>query len=149
MLGVTSSYAGGNIGDGPGWWVVIAAAIIATAALAVLWGLYERFTHASDAVTIERDVAAGHRLGGLLFGAGLIMGRGVAGDWVSMGATIADFVRVAWPAVLLLVLAIIIDRAARATPAQPEPSVTTLGVIPAMLYTMLGAAYVAWLGLPQ
>lgn len=149
LLGFAACYSGGNIGDGPGWWVVIFAALLASGTLAVLWLILERFTHVSDAITIDRDIAAGHRLGGFLFGAGLILGRGVAGDWVSPGATIADFVQVAWPAVLLLVLFLVIDRQARATPEQPEPSVQTVGLMPAMIYTILGAAYVAMLGMPQ
>ena len=36
-IGVTLSYAGGNIGDGPGWWVVVFSAAIATAGLFACW----------------------------------------------------------------------------------------------------------------
>lgn len=149
MLGVACCYSGGNIGDGPGWWVVIFAALIATAGLWILWTLLERFTHISDVITIDRDIAAGNRLGGFLFGNGLILGRAVAGDWVSAAATISDFAQIAWPCVPLLVLAIVIERSAQPTPERPEPAVTTLGLTPAFAYTAIGAAHVAWLGMPQ
>ena len=35
VLGLTFAYAGGNIGNGPGWWVVVFSAALATAALFV------------------------------------------------------------------------------------------------------------------
>jgi len=149
MLGLACCFAGGNVGDGPGWWVVVFAAVLATAGLMMTWGIWERVAHLSDQVTIERDLAAGHRLGGFLFGTGIIMGRAVAGDWISAGDTIADFFAVAWPVVVLLLVAIAIDRSARATPERPEPAVTAFGVMPALIFPLLAFGYVSWLGLPE
>ena len=37
MLGVTLCYAGGNIGNGPGWWVVVFSAGLSTVALFAAW----------------------------------------------------------------------------------------------------------------
>src|SRR5688572_32569728 len=44
LVGTTLAFSGGNIGDGPGWWVVIFSAGLATVGLYVLWGLLE-FAH--------------------------------------------------------------------------------------------------------
>ena len=148
LLGITLAFAGGNIGDGPGWWVVVFSAILATAALYVMWALLERFADVSEQVTVERDAAAGVRLAGFLAGCGLILGRAVAGDWVSTSATVADFARVATPALGLLLIAIPLERLARCTPQHPVRPVVTWGFGPALLYVALAAAYVAVIGIP-
>jgi uncharacterized membrane protein YjfL (UPF0719 family) len=90
LLGVALCFAGGNIGNGPGWWVVVFSAVLATLAFFVLWALLDRFTGLADAVTVERDPASGLRLAGYFVGSGLILGRAVAGDWVSINATVTS-----------------------------------------------------------
>jgi uncharacterized membrane protein YjfL (UPF0719 family) len=104
LVGVTLCYAGGNIGDGPGWWVVVFAAALATSALLLSWMALTQLSSVADAVTIDRDPAAGIRLGAFLVSGGVILGRAVAGDWHSASATVADF-SVFLPYVLLLVIA--------------------------------------------
>ena len=91
IIGITLAYAGGNIGDGPGWWVVVFCAALATLALFAAWMLLELASGVSDAVTVDRDPSAGMRLGGFLVACGLILGRS-AGDWISVDATVRDFV---------------------------------------------------------
>ena len=59
-----------NIGDGPGWWVVVFAAGLATAALFAAWLVLAQIGHGVDAVTIDRDLAAGVRLGAFLAACG-------------------------------------------------------------------------------
>ena len=90
LPGVTFCYAGGNIGDGPGWWVVVFSAALATGTLFAAWPALAGMTRVADAVTIDRDPAAGLRLGAFLAACGLVLGRGVAGDWFSAAETIAD-----------------------------------------------------------
>src|SRR4029453_10538043 len=90
-LGITLCYAGGNIGDGPGWWVVVFSAALATLALFAAWLLLGFASGVSDAVTVDRDPAAGLRLAAFLIGCGLILGRAVAGDWESAAATVREF----------------------------------------------------------
>lgn len=97
LLGGIAAFAGGNIGDGPGWWVVIFCATLSTGALFAAWSAYTRLSDAMERVTIGRDLAAGLRLGGFLLLAGVIAGRAVAGDWHSTGETLADFGKLAWP----------------------------------------------------
>src|SRR2546422_2621701 len=143
LVAVTLCFAGGNIGDGPGWWVVIFAAALATGTLAILWLLLDRLTGLSDTVTIDRDPAAGIRIAGLLVGGGLILGRAVAGDWVSIEATVHDFARAGWPVLVLFAAAALVERWARPTPERPLPSIITLGALPAVVYVAAAAAYVA------
>jgi hypothetical protein len=140
MLGITLSYAGGNVGDGPGWWVVVFAAGLSTVAFFTAWMLLELVSGVSETVTVDRDPAAGVRLAGFLVGTGLILGRSVAGDWVSAEATVRDFVVMAWPALVLVIAAAIVERAARPTPQSPRPAVLLYGLVPALSY-ISGAAY--------
>jgi len=111
IVAVACCYAGGNIGNGPGWWVVVFSATLATAGLAGVWLAIGQSTGIVEAVTVDRDRAAGVRLGGWLVVSGVIFGWAVAGDWVSASATVADFVSRAWPAVIVVALAIVVERA--------------------------------------
>ena len=147
MLGLTFAFAGGNIGDGPGWWVVVFAAGVATVALFLLWLALDALTGIADAITIDRDRASGLRLAGFLVAAGLILGRASAGDWVSAGATLMDFVRVGWPALPLLATAVLGERAMRPTPERPSPPVLSKGTVPALLYVAVAIGYLAVVGL--
>ena len=148
MLGVTLCYAGGNIGDGPGWWVVVFSAALATGTLCVAWAALTTLTPAADAVAIDRDPAAGLRLGAFLLASGLILGRGVAGDWESAQATVADFTAALPAAAAILILAIVVERIARPTPERPRAAVVTFGLLPAALYLAIAMAAVSMIGWP-
>ena len=149
MLGLTFAFAGGNIGDGPGWWVVVFAAGLATLALFLSWLALDALTGVSDAITIDRDRASGLRLAGFLVAAGLIVGRASAGDWVSAGATLVDFALVGWPVLPLLALATVAERSMRPTPERPAGSAVGSGVIPALLYILIAVGYVGVVGFGQ
>ena len=147
MLGITLCYAGGNIGNGPGWWVVVFSAGLACVALFAAWMVLEAVSAVSDTVTVERDPSGGLRLAGFLVACGLILGRSVAGDWVSAEATVRDFALAAWPVVLLVVVAAIVERLARPTTASPRPALVPYGIFPALLYIGAAAYQVMRLGL--
>jgi uncharacterized membrane protein YjfL (UPF0719 family) len=140
LLAITFCFAGGNIGDGPGWWVVVFCGLLSTGTLLLAWKLLNRLTQAADAVTVDRDVAAGVRVAGFFIGAGLILGRAVAGDWKSAGATLFDFGRTGWPVILLLAVAVLIERRLRPSPEIPERPVLIGGVLPFLVYTGIGVA---------
>src|SRR5262245_51435630 len=140
LIGITLCYAGGNIGDGPGWWVVVFSAGLATITLFAMWLLLEILSGVSETVTVDRDSAAALRLAGFLIAAGLILGRGVAGDWISAEATVRDFVSAAWPVIVLAAVAAVVERVARPTPSTPRPAVVPYGVVPALPY-IAGALY--------
>jgi hypothetical protein len=149
IVALAVTYAGGNIGDGPGWWVVVFAALLATVTLFLVWAAFEHWTGVSDSITVDRDEASGIRLAGFLLGTSLILARGAAGDWVSAGATIRDFLVVSWPAVPLLLIAGVVESRARPTPARPSPPVTSHGVGPALLYVAFGVIAVVVAGMPE
>lgn len=146
LLGITLCFAGGNIGNGPGWWVVVFSAALSTLAFFLLWALLHRFTGLADTVTIDRDPASGLRLAGWFIGAGLILGRSVAGDWVSMQATVVDFARTAWPVLLLFAAAVLLERTFRPTRERPLPSPLVYGLAPLAAYVALAAFFVEQAG---
>ena len=148
VLAITLCYAGGNIGDGPGWWVVVFAAGLSTIALFAAWMLLELLSGVSEIVTVDRDASAALRLAGFLVACGVVLGRGVAGDWVSAEATVRDFVLVAWPVPVLVVVAAVVERISRPTPEAPRPSVAAFGLAPAALYVASAIVYVQRLGIP-
>jgi len=149
IIGVAAAYAGGNIGDGPGWWVVVASAFVATTALLVVWQLLDLFTGVAESITVERDVSAGWRLGGFLLASGFVLGRSVAGDWVSMRATIVEAAVTGWPVLALLALAVMFERQLRVRAGAPTPQPSVHGVLPALAMVALAVSWISWLGLPQ
>jgi hypothetical protein len=62
VIAIGASYEGANVGNGPGWWIVIFCAILTTASLLCLWLIYELITHVSESICIERDYGSGMRL---------------------------------------------------------------------------------------
>ncbi len=146
LLGITLSFAGGNIGDGPGWWVVVFCGVLSTGTLLIAWAFLDRLTHVADAVTIDRDMAAGLRAAGFFVAAGMILGRAVAGDWEGAAPTMLDFVRYGWPVAVLLTAAVLLERRLRPSPESPDQPVLTHGVVPSLVYLSLGAAAVKMAG---
>ena len=151
-LGLAACYAGGNIGDGPGWWCVVYASGLATLAWFGLWAVVQWLGDVAERVTIDRDLATGIRLGGLLLALGLVCGRAAAGDWVSASATSADLVLAAWPALLLAVGAGLIERWAGGyawRPGERRGPWLRLGedVVVALLY-LLAAGVIIYLAGP-
>jgi uncharacterized membrane protein YjfL (UPF0719 family) len=140
LLAITLCFAGGNIGDGPGWWVVMFCGVLSTSTLLLAWKLLNRLTQAADAITVDRDAAAGVRIAGFFVGAGLILGRAVAGDWTSVWATLFDFGRIGWPVILLLAVAVLIERKLRPSPESLDRPVLISGVLPFLVYTGIGVA---------
>jgi hypothetical protein len=131
-------FGGGNVGDGPGWWVVVFCAVIASVTLWGIWVAAALSTRAVDHITIDRDPAVGLRLAGFLIGCGLILGLAVAGDWISLDATIGDFVRKAWPVLIILPLYIFCERFAKPRYNREEQFVLGRGIFPALFYITLG-----------
>jgi len=111
MIGIISCFAGANIGEGPGVEVVVVSAATATGSWFVLWHLLEALSGhtVSERITVERNAGSGVRLAGLLVANGAILGAAVAGDWVPE-RFLYDFAASAWPACLLTVLAILVER---------------------------------------
>ena len=146
MVAVQLTFLGGNIGEGPSSWNNIFSAALGTGGVFSLWLMLEIGTDVSAAIAEDRDLASGLRLGGFLIGTGLILGRAVAGDWHSETATLHDFVHDGWPAAVLWLLALMGERRWRPTPKHPFPSWRIYGLLPALLYLALAAAWLFHVG---
>lgn len=146
VIGLTLAFAGSNIGDGPGWWVVVASAILSTGGFFAAWWLCNVASRITEVVTIDRSPAAAVRLAVLLIVAGMILGRAVAGNWVDMSATIVDFIARVWPALALPVLEFLFRPVTLPRATNPEPSMAIAGLGPALVYTLVGAADILLLG---
>lgn len=120
-IGLALAFSGGNIGDGPGWWVVVFCGGLSTALLALCWLVLGALGHAHDEVTVERDAASGARIGLLGVSVGLVGGRAVAGNWVSSAATVDDFLRCGWPAAVLVAVEVLALRSRRRARASGQP----------------------------
>ncbi|MCB9596863.1 MAG: hypothetical protein H6719_29340 [Sandaracinaceae bacterium] len=143
LVGHALAYAGGNIGDGPGWWCVAVASGLASATLFGVWVVLH-FAEVSDHVTVDRDLPSGIRAGALLVACGYVFGRGAAGDWISMEDTVASFFLAAWPAFILVGVAAGIERLL--TPARPIPARLAISGALAAGYLAAGALIVEWEG---
>lgn len=147
LIALTLCFAGANMGNGPGWWVVVFSAVLSTAGLFLAWTLVAQGAGLGEAIRVERDPAAGWRAAGFLVGCSLILGRAVAGDWVSAGATVADFLRQAWPAAGLVAVASVAEPRYRPSTDRDVFSTCTLGVLPGLGYVLLGLIVPLYLGL--
>ena len=153
LMAVAILYAGGSIGEGPSYWENVFSATLATAGWLLLWVLIELTAGVSVSVAEERDLASGLRLCGFLLATGLMLGRAVAGDWHSVAATIHDFVRDGWPAAILCAIALVVEKISRPSRDHPFPPWPGHGLVPALLYLTLAAAWLchlgAWEGMPR
>ncbi|NOT29654.1 MAG: hypothetical protein HOP15_04295 [Planctomycetes bacterium] len=146
LLGLCLCYAGGNVGDGPGWWVVVFSSGLSTLCLFASWAVLEWAAHPSDAITIDRDVAAGTRHAAFSIAQGLVLARGVAGDWESAPATLRDLASNGWPALVLLAVAILFERALSPTGDAPRRSLVACGLLPGAVLLAAASTWVVAFG---
>jgi hypothetical protein len=148
MLGFACAYAGANIGDGPGWWVVLFSGALSTGALLVVWALVNLGAGVTELVTIERDRGAAWRLGALLAAVGLVAGRGAAGNWHSYQGAFEDFLAVAWPVSIGVLVEVGFSLVFKPTQSNPIPAPLAVGLPPALAYLVAAVVYVLKLGVP-
>lgn len=146
ILGSTGAFAGGNIGDGPGWWVVVFSSGLATLSLLAMWVILDRTCHVIEHITVDRDPATGWRAGAMLVATGAITGRAAAGDWESPLGTVIDFVVLGWPAALVLMIAILLERVFGVKPQREPGGAIMTGLLPGLILIALAAAYLILLG---
>lgn len=151
-LAITLIYAGGSLGEGPSYFNNFFSAGLGSLGLVVLWILLELCGNVSVSIIEERDLTSGVRMCGFLLAVGLILGRAVAGDWHSESATVHDFFSDGWPAMGICVLALGIERLVRPSRRRPFPRWPSCGLVPALLYIGLSAAWLRhigpWEGMP-
>lgn len=119
-------------------------ALLASGSLAVIVALYQRLAANHDALTIEHDVAAAVRMAALMISCGAILGIAVAGDWVSVQATLRDFLLCAWPVVPVLLVGLAMEKLFRSSPESPRPSIWMAGILPAFAMLIISAVSVAF-----
>jgi len=146
LLALSLCYGGANVGDGPGWWVVVFSAACSTGGFLLVWFAVEAMSGVSEAVTVDRELASGIRLAAFLVAVGLILGRAVAGNWGSAEATLRDFARQSWPVPLLAAVEVSIGRASRRPSAALLRAAPWGGVLVALLYLAASFGYVLDLG---
>jgi len=147
MLGTTLAVAGANIGEGPTEATTLVPMVMAVAGLLGVWAVFAAVTGSTASVTVERDQPSGVRLAGLLIAWGLILGRSVAGDWVSLEATLRDFWHDGLQAVLVLLgLAIGVEVWERPRRRRPCPPMVGAGILPAVLFLGFALVWLWWLG---
>jgi uncharacterized membrane protein YjfL (UPF0719 family) len=146
LIGISCCFVGGNIGNGPGVVAVLFSSVLSSTLFFALWFVLDCVTGISDAITIDRTNGAGIRLAGYLVGLGLLSGWSVAGDWVSVLATIKDFVQFSWPPATLSAIAVVIELTFRRVLLRHSAGAIPSAVISAA-YVGLGLAWVAARGL--
>lgn len=148
LSGISCSFAGANIGEGPGAGAVLLSALLSSGLFFALWFAVDSLTPLSEEITVDRTDGAGVRLGGLLISLGLLSGWSVAGNWVSAQATIADLLRFCWPAVGLAAFAISLESALKRASARLLARTMASAAICAF-YVAFGLCWVAMKGVRQ
>jgi len=146
ILAVMFSFAGANIGDGPGWWVVVFSSLLSTGMLTLVFFVWEKFAGSNDTITIDRDVPTGLRMFGLFIACGAVFGVSAAGDWQSADATVKDFFLTAWPAIPIFLVALILHGFLRPTAENPRPAIFSAGVLPMLVLLLMSLMWVLWVG---
>lgn len=147
--GMLLCYAGGNVGEGPTIWTTFGPAALAGLTLFGLWFVLEVLTGGREAIAIDRDVASAARLAGFLVAAGLILGRGVAGDWHSWDNTFSDLLTEGWPAFILMLATCTFHLIWRPSLRRPYAPVFSRGIIPAFFLVAIAVLDVFMLGWPD
>ena len=149
IIGGGCCFAGGNVGEGPGWWVVVFCAGLALGGMFACWLLLNVLAPVAESITVDRDLASGIRAAGFFVAEGFVLGRAVAGDWQSLESTILDFVRLGSPALLIVALAVVFERRERLTPTRPQGQPLRGGLLPATLMVIISLADQFLLGMPK
>ena len=109
FIGVSLIYAGANIGDGPGWWVILIAGSLGFAVWFCLALLLGHCCGITERITVGRDMGCGIRFGAYLIASGLILARASGGDWTSLYYTVLEFT-VGWPVLPLALFAFLAEK---------------------------------------
>jgi hypothetical protein len=147
-VGSMTVYAFANLGEGPTIWTTIGPATLGAVSAVALVGAFAFLSGAVDTITLDRDLASGIRFAGLAVGGGLILGRPLAGDYVSAAGTLSDFIGEAWPALPLVGVAAWLEHRLRPNPQQPRSDVLRTGLAPGFGYAAIGVLDLIHLGLP-
>lgn len=133
FIGFVLIYAGANIGDGPGWWVVFIAGGLGLIIWLGIAMIINKYSEVSEKITVERDMGCGIRFGAYLLASGLILARASGGDWTSMGATLVEFLA-GWPVIPLAALALFVEKSQARIVQDGESSHMTVSIFWGSVY---------------
>ena len=139
------AFAGANIGDGPGFYVVLLCTGLSHVALWSIAVVHAAFNRTAYRILVDHDRGIAFRFGCMLVAIGAILGRAVAGDWPGYAATLVDFMRVGWPALLFLVFDTIL---ARFTLTREIDGGLWADRATGVIYLVIAAAYLFVMGMP-
>jgi hypothetical protein len=142
----TLVYAGANIGVGDTIWTTLGPAGLGLVSLFIVWLIVEGATGTSESIALDRDAASAVRFSGFIVACGAILGRGLAGNYVSVDATVHDLAGRAWPVLVLMGMAIAAHARFRPTPQSPRPPVVNHGVLPAVFFLIAAGVWILYLG---
>lgn len=140
-LGATLCISGANVGEGTTIYTTLGPLGLSVGTLGGCWLVFAGTTNSTASIVVDRDRASAIRLAGLLIAWGLILGRAVAGDWVSTADTLRDFARIGWPVFVLLIFAIMVERKVQPGRRRPSPQVLPAGILPAVVYLIVASAW--------
>jgi uncharacterized membrane protein YjfL (UPF0719 family) len=143
LLGVSVVYALSNVSAGPTIWTTLVPACVGTISLMAVYLIIAIVGGTTiDDITIDCDLASGLRLAGALLSAALILGRAGGGQWTSWTQTGIDLLRYSWPVWPLALLAGVVHRWLRPSPARPRADAFAGGLVPALGYLLFGVVAV-------
>jgi hypothetical protein len=113
MCAATFSYTCANLGEGSTIGTTIGPALLGFFSCAALWLLYVLLSGAPEAIAIERDAPSGLRFAAMAVASSFFVGRSLAGDYVSVSATLNDWWGKSWPALPLVLGMAVLQRVSR------------------------------------
>lgn len=140
------AFAGANIGDGPGFHVVIFCAMLSYGAIFGLALVHTAASRTMYRILVDRDRGTAFRFGCLLIACGIVLGRAVAGTWTDAGTTLADLFRFGWPAAVLVACDIVVARATHTR--EPNGNLFVDRAV-GLLHIALACIYVLMLEVPK
>lgn len=132
------TFSGANVGNGPGWEVVLFTASLSTIFLLIMTFMINIVAQYSEKVTVLRDQNAAIRFSAHLIGTSIILDRAAAGDWISASATINDYFCRIWFLPFLLFSLAMIERKRK----HPNDESSLFTMMYALLILASSIAYV-------
>jgi hypothetical protein len=145
IVAVAFAYGGANVGEGPGFQVVLFCSALSCGGLLIVCALDFAGARTGYHVLVDRDRGAALRSGGMLIASGMGLGRAVAGNWTSANGALTDFARHGAPVLAFVAADVVVARTV--FPRDPARS-TLAGFAFAVVYIVLAAGYLRALGMP-
>jgi len=146
IFGTGLLYTFCNVGAGPTIWTTIVPAGVGTAVLVIVAWIALWPARIINVIVIDRDIPTAMRHMGLWITGGIILGRAMAGDWISWQQTFTAFCIQGAPVLFLMALTMVLDALLRPTPQEPRPSVLSSGVAPVFIDAAITTVWLIYLG---